>query len=303
MCPAPFQGTQHGVNIFSTAAILGDRSNDAIPSPRPSTPPPLPNVYDKCHIQSTIMSKKDCRVRFNENPVTEVHSQSPVSSTSSLDLSPVPLKPPLFPKLASSSLRNSPPPILQKHAVPFIPPPLQASSLCLHPTLVAPSLLYDVRFPPSQSNPHLSSTILATPASNPPLPSLVLRVGDLLWTFSVSPDAGLSPGKVYVTIYDVLLAIHNHLRTAVKSAEYEAMSKPKKAEVFREFERRVGSDPVRRGKGLRRVDYLNGRFCAQGLVPVHDPKGNLWNVVMCQLTPSSEDPDSGPAHRGSGPAH
>ena len=73
---------------------------------------------------------------------------------------------------------------------------------------------------------------------------MALRVGDLPWLFNVYPDTGFSPGKAVVTVQDVLLAIHYHLRTAMKSSEYEAMSKSRKAEIFREFERRVGSDPV-----------------------------------------------------------
>jgi len=104
-------------------------------------------------------------------------------------------------------------------------------------------------------------------------------VGDLPWLFNVTPDAGFSPGKSYVTVQDVLLSIHYHLRTAVKGPEYDAMSKSRKAAIFREFERRVGSDPVQRGKGLRRIDFLNGRHRAQGLVRAHS-KDNVWDVVI-----------------------
>jgi len=123
-------------------------------------------------------------------------------------------------------------------------------------------------------------------------------VGDLPWTLNVFPDAKLSPGKAYVTVHDVLLAIYYHLRAAVKGAEYEAMTKSRKAEIFREFERRVGADIVQRGKGLRRIDLLNGHSCARGLVSTH-PKGNVWDVVICQLTSDSEAPASGPAYHSS----
>jgi hypothetical protein len=103
-------------------------------------------------------------------------------------------------------------------------------------------------------------------------------VGGLPWLFNVLPNVRLSPGNSYVTVQDVLLAIHYHLRTAVKSAEYEAMSKSRKGEIFRAFERRVGSDPVQRGKGLRRVDFLNGRLRAEGLV--HNSKDSVWEVII-----------------------
>jgi hypothetical protein len=96
---------------------------------------------------------------------------------------------------------------------------------------------------------------------------------------TVRPDARLSPGNAVVTVQDVLLAIYFHLRTAVKGTEYEAMSKSRKLEIFKAFERRVGTDPVLRGKGLRRVDFLSGRFRAQGLVRAQS-KDSVWDVVI-----------------------
>jgi hypothetical protein len=105
-------------------------------------------------------------------------------------------------------------------------------------------------------------------------------VGDLPWLFNVAPDVSLSPGNAYVTVQDVLIAIYFHLRTAVKGGEYDAMNKSRKAEIYQQFERRVGSDPVQRGKGLRRVDFLNGRFRAQGLVRANS-KDSVWDVAIC----------------------
>ena len=145
----------------------------------------------------------------------------------------------------------------------------------IHPVTIAPNPQYDVRFLPTQFNPHLSPAILAQPASSPPLPNLGLRVGDLPWLFKVTPDTGPSLGKAYDTVQDVLLAIHYHLRADVKSAEYEVMSQSRKAEIFWEFERRVGSA----GEGLRRVDFLNGRHRAQGLVRANF-EDNVWDVIL-----------------------
>jgi hypothetical protein len=136
-----------------------------------------------------------------------------------------------------------------------------------------------LRSHPSHSNPRLSPGVLTTPASCPPLPSLALRVGDLPWLFTVGPDARHSPGNAFVTVEDVLLAIYGHLRTAVKGDEYEAMNKSRKREIFREFESRVGKDPVQRGKGLRRVDFLGGRYRTQGLVRAQS-KDSVWDVVV-----------------------
>ena len=242
------------------------------------------------------MTPKQRRAHFNQDPVASVRSiPSPASSTSSLNPSPGPSTPPPLPDVAFSPANSSslspyhpapphprvytPSPIPQAHALPYIPPPPLTPHVHLHPATIAPNLQYDVRFVPTQSNSHLSPAILATPASSPPLPTLGLRVGDLPWLFNVIPDAGLSPGKAYVTVQDVLLSIHYHLRTAVKGPEYDAMSKSRKAEIFREFERRVGSDPSQRGKGLRRIDFLNGRHRAQGLVRAHS-KDSVWDVVI-----------------------
>jgi hypothetical protein len=111
------------------------------------------------------------------------------------------------------------------------------------------------------------------------LPSLALRVGDLPWLFTVFPDPGHPPGNAFVTVQDVLLAIYGQLRTAVKGDEYEVMSKSRKAEIFRAFESRVGKDPVQRGKGLRRVDFLGGRYRARGLVRAQS-KDSVWDVVV-----------------------
>lgn len=135
----------------------------------------------------------------------------------------------------------------------------------IHRALAVPNLLYDMRYQPSRSNPTLSSAILSAPASNPPLPFLELRIGDLPWKLTVRPDAGLSLRSGYVTVQDVLLAIYFHLRRAVKAEEYSVVNKSKKMEIFRAFERRVASDSIQRSKGLWRIDFLGGRFHAQGL--------------------------------------
>jgi len=87
-------------------------------------------------------------------------------------------------------------------------------------------------------------------------------VGDLPWLFNITPNSGISPGKAYITVQDVLLAIHYHLHADVESAEYEVISQSRKAEIFWKFECHVSSV----GEGLRRVDFLNGCHCAQGLV-------------------------------------
>jgi hypothetical protein len=89
----------------------------------------------------------------------------------------------------------------------------------------------------------------------------------------------MSPGNAVVTVQDVLVCLYFHLRTQAKAEEYNAMGKDRKTDIFRTFERRVGHDPVQRGKGLRRVDFLVGHIIAQGLVRAQS-KDDVWDVVV-----------------------
>ncbi|KAN0107013.1 hypothetical protein V8E52_010615 [Russula decolorans] len=228
------------------------------PSPGPSTPPPLPNAP------------------FCSPP----NPPSPGPST------PPPLPNSAFPRLPNSAVPPQLAPQAYLHVyrppsipLPFIPPAPLTPGVCIHPALAAPSLLYDMRSQPSHSNPRLSPAVLTTPASHPPLPSLALRVSDLPWLFTALPDAEHSPGNAIVTVQDVLLAIYIHLRVVVKFDEYEAMSKSRRAEIFRAFESRVRTDSIRRGNWLQRVDLLGGHFCAQGLVRAQS-EDNVWVVAL-----------------------
>jgi hypothetical protein len=136
-----------------------------------------------------------------------------------------------------------------------------------------------MRYHHTQLKLQLSPTALAEPASNPPLPTLSLRIAGLPWLVVVQPDSRLSPGSAIVTVQDVLSTIHLNLRKVVKPSEYDAMDRDSKAALYKAFERRVGTDPVQRGKGLRRIDFLFGHVVAQGLVRAQS-KDNIWDVVV-----------------------
>ncbi|KAF8267135.1 hypothetical protein EI94DRAFT_1802145 [Lactarius quietus] len=246
-----------------------------------------------------MANKQRLHARFNEDPVTSVRSfSSPASSVSSLAPSPGPSTPPPLPDVAFSSPTHSPShapisaypspphprvytpsPIPQAHALPYIPPAPLTPRVYLHTVLAAPSLQYDMRYHPNQSNLRLSPAVLAEPASSPPLASLPIRVAGLPWHCTVRPDPKLSPGHAVVTVHDVLVCLYFHLRTAVKADEYNAMGKARRAEIYQMFERRVGDDPAQRGKGLRRVDFLGGYIIAQGLTRAQSKDG-VWDVVV-----------------------
>lgn len=238
------------------------------------------------------------RAHFNDNPVSSVRSfssPSPSSTASSLP-SPGPSTPPPLPDVAFSSPIQSPhapissfpspphprvytpSPIPQAHALPYIPPAPLTPRVYLHTVLAAPSLQYDMRYHPNYSNLQLSPAALMEPASSPPLRSLPIRVAGLPWNCTVRPDPKQSPGGM-VTVQDVLICLYYHLRTQVKADEYNAMGKSRKTEICQSFERRVGSDPAQRGKGLRRVDFLGGYVIAQGLARAQS-KDEVWDVVI-----------------------
>jgi hypothetical protein len=246
-----------------------------------------------------MATKQRQHARFNDNPVSEVRSfSSPASSTSSLAPSPGPSTPPPLPDVAFSSPAHSPSnapissfpspphprvytpsPIPQAYALPYIPPHPLTPRVYLHTALAAPGLQYDMRYQPNHSNLRLSPAVLAEPASSPPLRSLSIRVAGLPWLCTVRPDPKMSPGNAVVTVQDVLVCLYFHLRTQAKAEEYNAMGKDRKTDIFRTFERRVGHDPVQRGKGLRRVDFLVGHIIAQGLVRAQS-KDDVWDVVV-----------------------
>jgi hypothetical protein len=247
----------------------------------------------------STMATKERRAHFHENPVSDVRSfSSPASTVSSLSPSPGPSTPPPLPDVAFSSPSHSPShapisafpspphprvytpsPIPQAHALPYIPPAPLTPSVYLHTSLAPPTLQYDVRYHHTQYNLQISPAVLAEPATSPPRQSLYLRVAGLPWKCSVRPDPTLSPGGAVVTVQDVLVCLYYYLRTQVKADEYNAMGKARKTEIFQTFERRVGHDPVQRGKGLRRVDFLGGHVMAQGLARAQS-KEEVWEVVL-----------------------
>jgi hypothetical protein len=253
-----------------------------------------------------VCSPPPLRVRFDDDPNMDIPVLSPAPSDSYISLlSPVPLTnlplpAPIFSFPSAPAPRprlpvRMPSPLPQAHAaaLPYIPGPPAASlahRVYLNPVLTSPNLQYDMCHHPNQSNLRLSPAVLAEPASRPPLPSLPIRIASLPWDYIVRPDpttSKLSHGNTVVTVQDVLVALYSYLRKAVDPNEYNAMGKDRKAEIFQSFERRVRHTPDQRGKGLRRVDFLDARdrttpgLVAQGLVRAQLQNNVwVWNVVI-----------------------
>ncbi|KAI0252570.1 hypothetical protein BJV78DRAFT_1201642 [Lactifluus subvellereus] len=154
-------------------------------------------------------------------------------------------------------------------------------SAFIHPRLAASNLQYDVRYHHSKINLRLSPTTLTEPASCPPLPSLMLCIGGLPWLFVVRPGSHTASVIPFVTVQDVLNAIYANLHTVVKPDECKAMSRYSDAAIANAFSRRVGADLVQLASGLLRIDFLSGRFRAQGLVPAQwREKDDVWDVLV-----------------------
>lgn len=132
-----------------------------------------------------------------------------------------------------------------------------------------------MRYHYSQITPHLSPTVLAEPASLPPLPSIKLRVGDLPWRVIVRPDPRLSPTSNIVTVEDVLAAIYSNLRRPVDPDKHIYSEYIQEAAITWAFQQRVGSDLVQPPEGLLRVDFLCGSFHTLGLTPT-PWENNVW---------------------------
>ncbi|KAJ7662614.1 hypothetical protein DFH06DRAFT_987323 [Mycena polygramma] len=147
----------------------------------------------------------------------------------------------------------------------------------------APILRYDVSLSPSTvstHHPNLPSAAFSEPAVYPPQPSLSLVTPHLPWAIVVPASNGR-----FVTVADLLSAVHRTLRANATGAEFEALRTEK-------LKRRVGDAYVRRCErlrghggyehekkaGLKRVDFLMGYTAFQGIAPTSG--GRDWQLVI-----------------------
>lgn len=128
---------------------------------------------------------------------------------------------------------------------------------------------YNVLQPPSTIKPNvtLPPHVLNELATNPPMPSMVIRCSHLPWTITILPT-----NTKYVTVRDVLDGIYRSLRHAVHEAEYHCLpSAEARYSVNNAYIRRCKrlDDPQARefekGKGVKRVDFLGERTLFTGL--------------------------------------
>ena len=143
----------------------------------------------------------------------------------------------------------------------------------LHPLLeysTSPSIIYDfVESPSAMSSrrERLSSRTLAEPATSPATQSLTLISPHLPWRIPVTSHNGS-----FVTVADVVNAIHLCLKEQVSESEYkllptradqERASAAYRQRYRRHKDRRAYDEDKRRG--LRRIDFLMGHSKFRGL--------------------------------------
>ena len=216
---------------------------------------------------------KGRRVRVLDPITNAVHTPAEPSPPSS------PRTPsPTFSESTASSL--TPPPTPQSL---FATAPLPAPMSRIHPAVTyrgtPPYLCFDLAFPPSYllapDSPSLSSDcrtpsssssfesvnflLLYEPAIHPASSTITLLTEALPWSVTVTAKS------TYVTLFDVLQALHSSLRRQVTKVEWASLSRASQAVIATSFHKRVDgfSDPVKRGKqlgkGVRRLDFLVGR--------------------------------------------
>jgi len=144
----------------------------------------------------------------------------------------------------------------------------------IHPVLgitqPSPMLEYDVSYPSSTIKPNVSTVprhVFNEPASNPPVPSMVIRCPHLPWMITILPA-----NTKHVTVRDVFDGIFRSLRLAALETEFqclpsaEARHSVNNAYISR-YKRIDDSEArqIEKSKGLKRIDFLGQRTRFTGL--------------------------------------
>ena len=217
--------------------------------------------------------------------------------------SPAKLSPPPSPRTPSPTLSDSTASSLTAPPTPhslFSTMPLPASKRQIHPAItytgVPPYLCFDLAFPPSYllfpDSPTLGSdrssgssrsfesinmALLSEQATYPARSSITLLTEALPWSVTVTAKS------TFVTVYDVLQALHSSLRLQVTAVEWGSLSRTSQDVIAVSFHKRVDGfvDRLKRekqlGKGVRRLDFLVGRTRLYGISPFGE-KPNVFRV-------------------------
>ncbi|KAF9268424.1 hypothetical protein L218DRAFT_853818 [Marasmius fiardii PR-910] len=146
-----------------------------------------------------------------------------------------------------------------------------------------PAIHYDLSLPFSIIEQSPSNSVMAEPATEPPVSSLRITCPMMKWTITVIPPPSIiSPSVLqpsvrrspvrYVTVLDVLMALLRDMNIPVTSSEYQALPSPDTTtKVNQAYFHRCRSIPdpasrrVEEARGVKRVDFLMGRNKFLGL--------------------------------------
>jgi len=96
---------------------------------------------------------------------------------------------------------------------------------------------------------------------------ITLLTETLPWSITVTAKS------TFVTVYDILQALHSSLRLPITTAEWTSLPRASQDVIAASFHKRVGgfSDRIKRGeqlgKGVRRLDFLVGHTRFYGISP------------------------------------
>ncbi|KAF8645130.1 hypothetical protein AX16_007958 [Volvariella volvacea WC 439] len=166
------------------------------------------------------------------------------------------------------------------HSLPLPPDPrLLQMPVSIHLLLglsSSPPLQLNVSIDPALSSPAISPTVLNQPATEPPLPSLFLRCRHLPWIITIQASPKRAP---FVTILDVITGIYQALQQPASKEEYLREDQNRQLAIARAFEARTAHNPQEYRRGLKRIDFLDGRHRFIGISKT-DEGPQVWKLSV-----------------------
>ncbi|KAJ7586314.1 hypothetical protein C8J56DRAFT_944357 [Mycena floridula] len=158
-----------------------------------------------------------------------------------------------------------------------LPEPRAATEMYLHQLLafglMSKHLKYDLSLPCSVLTELYPTNSLLEPATSPPVPSLLISSTYLQWPIIAHSNTN----KSYVTVWDVVSSLFYTLTPAVSRTEYQALPEDVRRRVDAAYFARVRGKAGEEKKGVKRVDFLQGRTRFRGLSGTRG-RPNVWEL-------------------------
>jgi hypothetical protein len=236
---------------------------------RHTKPISVPAEQPKPKKRVTFLIPSESPLPISLSPVP--NTPSPAYSQTSLPSTVGPYTPPtpnvLLPPHAFSPVKKSP--VIPHFPSPqFIPATPTSAPPSLHDLLASPrGVRLDITFPPHPDRLRISHSHLSMAATHPPARVMTIVAPGLPWSITIEPTTS-SP---FVTVLDVLNALHVNLHKPIKHAEFDAVSKSYRDSISKTWHDRLDKIPshseakAERARGVRRVDFLLGKTCVHRL--------------------------------------